>query len=341
MIFNEMIQGLDEKLAMESANEKVMTLEEEMNAEIADLVAMESATDELDASNIFAFVDGVEATNAYLAMRDAGLSTSEGRDVAAIYKGFGIESEIAMEAAKDVLARKAYAGKAAIKALIATLIKWLKALFGVTVASKKVFESLAKKAKAMKTQLEKKKSSEKVTDKLSKEVRVDFVEEITKWVGLYDEHIKNVVTNITTDEKGDISAIELKIKSIKDTFKTPEGGAVAPTKEKKEGAELVSHLITSLDTLSGVNNRTTADAGKAIKDAIAKLEKVKKSVDAKLENEKDETKKAALSTSKEVLNAKIKLVNEVNSACKKDLKGLVKVADELLTVSKGVLATIY
>lgn len=341
MIFNEMIQGLDEKLAMESANEKVMTLEEEMNAEIADLVAMESATDELDASNIFAFVDGVEATNAYLAMRDAGLSTSEGRDVAAIYKGFGIESEIAMEAAKDVLARKAYAGKAAIKALIATLIKWLKALFGVTVASKKVFESLAKKAKAMKTQLEKKKSSEKVTDKLSKEVRTDFTEEINKWVGLYDEHIKNVVTNINTDEKGDVSTIELKIKSIKDAFKTPEGGAAAPVKEKKEGAELVSHLITSLDTLSGVNNRTTADAGKAIKDAISKLEKVKKSVDAKLENEKDETKKAALSTSKEVLNAKIKLVNEVNSACKKDLKGLVKVADELLTVSKGVLATIY
>lgn len=342
MIFNEMIQGLDEKLAMESANEKVMTLEEEMNAEIADLVAMESATDELDASNIFAFVDGVEATNAYLAMRDAGLSTSEGRDVAAIYKGFGIESEIAMEAAKDVLARKAYAGKAAIKALIATLIKWLKALFGVTVASKKVFESLAKKAKAMKTQLEKKKSSEKVTDKLSKEVRVDFAEEITKWTKHYDDHIKYVTEHVNMDdETGDVDAMNLSIKTIRSAFKTPESGAVAPTKEKKEGAGLVSHLITSLDTLSGVNNRATADAGKAIKDAIAKLEKVKKSVDAKIENEKDETKKAALSTSKEVLNAKIKLVNEVNSACKKDLKGLVKVADELLTVSKGVLATIY
>lgn len=341
MIFNEMIQGLDEKLAMESANEKVMTLEEEMNAEIADLVAMESATDELDASNIFAFVDGVEATNAYLAMRDAGLSTSEGRDVAAIYKGFGIESEIAMEAAKDVLARKAYAGKAAIKALIATLIKWLKALFGVTVASKKVFESLAKKAKAMKTQLEKKKSSEKVTDKLSKEVRVDFTDEITKWTKHYDSHIKYVTEHVNMDETGDVDAMNLSIKTIRSAFKTPEGGAVAPTKEKKEGAGLVSHLITSLDTLSGVNNRTTADAGKAIKDAIAKLEEVKKSVDAKIENEKDETKKAALSASKEVLNAKIKLVNEVNSACKKDLKGLVKVADELLTVSKGVLATIY
>lgn len=341
MIFNEMIQGLDEKLAMESANEKVMTLEEEMNAEIADLVAMESATDELDASNIFAFVDGVEATNAYLAMRDVGLSTSEGRDVAAIYKGFGIESEIAMEAAKDVLARKAYAGKAAIKALIATLIKWLKALFGVTVASKKVFESLAKKAKAMKTQLEKKKSSEKVTDKLSKEVRVDFTDEITKWTKHYDDHIKYVTEHVNMDETGDVDAMNLSIKTIRSAFKTPEGGAVAPTKEKKEGSGLVSHLITSLDTLSGVNNRTTADAGKAIKDAIAKLEKVKKSVDAKLENEKDETKKAALATNKEVLNAKIKLVNEVNSACKKDLKGLVKVADELLTVSKGVLATIY
>lgn len=340
MIFNEFINGLDENIAMESMQEVVMTEEQEMNAEIEAMVAMESALDDMDAANVFAFVDGAEATNAYLAMRDAALPSNEGRDVAGIYKDFGIESEIAMEAAKDVLARKAYATKAAIKALIATLIKWLKSLFGFTVASKKVFESLSKKAKAMKTQLEKKKSSEKVTEKLSKEVKADFTAEINKWVGLYDKHIANVTTNIVADAtSGDVNAITLKLKEMKDDFKVPEGGE-APNKEKMEGSTLVGHLISSLGTLVEVNKRATVDAGKAIKDTIAKLEKLKKDVDAKVEKAEDD-KKAGLESQKALLNAKIKLCNEVNVACKKDLKGLVKVADDLLTVSKGVLAAIY
>lgn len=361
MIFNELMTGLNEAVGMESISDAPMTELEEMNAEIQEMVALESALDEEFAYNTLAFVENTEATNALLAMREVALESTQGVDPAKIYEGFGIESEIAMEAAKDVLARKAYAGAAAIKALIATCIKWLKSLFGVTVASKKVFSSLAKKGKAMAKELRKKQGSSKVNaEKLKRDVP-KYQDKIKEFVGNYDKHLAMVkgeglkditviVAGFTTAINGQATsgpgresyenaeAIKQKIDDLKESIKDYGDKYDKGDTSEESGSNLVSTLITACDYLDKEVNsgtRKTEDAGKKIKDAIKKLEDAKKDLDKKENKEKD---KSGL---KEVLNKQITLYNTVHSAVKADLKMIVRVADDLLTMSKGVLAAIY
>lgn len=361
MIFNELMTGLNEAVGMESISDAPMTELEEMNAEIQEMVALESALDEEFAYNTLAFVENTEATNALLAMREVALESTQGVDPAKIYEGFGIESEIAMEAAKDVLARKAYAGAAAIKALIATCIKWLKSLFGVTVASKKVFSSLAKKGKAMAKELRKKQGSSKVNaEKLKRDVP-KYQDKIKEFVGNYDKHlslvkdVKWVWSNKTDetrnpDKKGfaafeegsdrlNISDVQKSIDDLKESVKNYGDKYDKGETSEESGSTLVSTLISAcdyLDTEVNSGTRKSEDAGKKIKTAIKKLEDAKKAVDKKENYESNQ--KSDLKT---LLNKQITLYNTVHSAVKADLKMIVRVADDLLTMSKGVLAAIY
>lgn len=349
MIFNELMTGLNEAVGMESISDAPMTELEEMNAEIQEMVALESALDEEFAYNTLAFVENTEATNALLAMREVALESTQGVDPAKIYEGFGIESEIAMEAAKDVLARKAYAGAAAIKALIATCIKWLKSLFGVTVASKKVFSSLAKKGKAMAKELRKKQGSSKVNaEKLKRDVP-KYQDKIGEFVANYDKHLAMVkgegiedihyrYKNDDTDRIKSVASIDKQIETLKESTKEYGDKYDKGDTSEETGSGLVSTLISACDYLDKEVNsgtRKSEDAGKKIKNAIKKLEDAKKDLDKKENKEKD---KSGL---KEVLNKQITLYNTVHSAVKADLKMIVRVADDLLTMSKGVLAAIY
>lgn len=351
MIFNELMTGLNEAVGMESYVDAPMTELEEMNAEIQEMVALESALDEEFAYNTLAFCDNAEATTSLLAMREVALESTQGMDPAKIYEGFGIESEIAMEAAKDVLARKAYAGVAAIKALIATCIKWLKSLFGVTVASKKVFSSLAKKGKDMAKQLGKKMGSKKIdSDKLKRDVPA-YKTKIEEFVGNYDKHLAMVQGNGVLDVQWKYKSedtyrnvssesIEKKIDDLKESIKDYGDKYDKGDTNELTGTKLVTTLkeaCSYLDTQVNSGTRKTEDAGKKIKDAIKKLEDAKKDLDKKDSKLKDDAK----SNLKELLNKQITLYNTVHSAVKTDLKMIVKVADDLLTTSKGVLAAIY
>ena len=360
MIFNELMTGLNEAVGMESISDAPMTELEEMNAEIQEMVALESALDEEFAYNTLAFVENTEATNALLAMREVALESTQGVDPAKIYEGFGIESEIAMEAAKDVLARKAYAGAAAIKALIATCIKWLKSLFGVTVASKKVFSSLAKKGKAMAKELRKKQGSSKVNaEKLKRDVP-KYQDKIKEFVGNYDKHLSLVKGTKLSSENlavsnsglgniegaiakiviGSVESINKTIEDLKESTKDYGDKYDKGDTSEESGSSLVSTLISACDYLDkevNSGNRKTEDAGKKIKDAIKNLEDVKKDLD----KESNKMNDGAKSKAKEILNKQITLYNTVHSAVKADLKMIVRVADDLLTMSKGVLAAIY
>ena len=364
MIFNELMTGLNEAVGMESYVDAPMTELEEMNAEIQEMVALESALDEEFAYNTLAFCDNAEATNALLAMREVALESTQGMDPAKIYEGFGFESAIAMEAAKDVLARKAYAGVAAIKALIATCIKWLKSLFGVTVASKKVFSSLAKKGKEMAKQLGKKMGSKKIdSEKLKREVPA-YEDKIREFVENYDKHlgmIKDVrvvwgVSKSNSNDKGaayikdgenrsSLEDIKKTIEDLKESTKDYGDKYDKGDTTEKSGSILVSSLkdaCSYLDTTVNSGTRKSEDAGKKIKDAIKKLEDAKKNLDKKKDSRTGkELSSDQQSGIKTILNTQITLYNTVHSAVKADLKMIVKVSDDLLTMSKGVLAAIY
>lgn len=359
MIFNELMTGLNEAVGMESYSDAPMTELEEMNAEIQEMVALESALDEEFAYNTLAFCDNAEATNALLAMREVALESTQGMDPAKIYEGFGFESAIAMEAAKDVLARKAYAGVAAIKALIATCIKWLKSLFGVTVASKKVFSSLARKGKDMAKQLGKKMGSKKIdSEKLKREIP-DFSGKISEFVGNYDKHIAlvkdtklssenlavsdsglgNITGTIAKITVGSVESINKNIEELKEFTKEYGEKYDKDDTTEKSGSELVTYLANACDSLDKTvaSGRKNEDAGKKIKDAIKNLEDVKRDLD----KESNKLNDTAKSKAKEMLNKQITFYNTVHSTVKADLKMIVKVADDLLTTSKGVLAAIY
>lgn len=339
MIFNELMTGLNEAVGMESISDAPMTELEEMNAEIQDMIALESALDEEFAYNTLAFCDNTEATNALLAMRECGLESTQGMDPAKIYEGFGIESEIAMEAAKDVLARKAYAGVAAIKALIATCIKWLKSLFGVTVASKKVFASLAKKAKESKKQLSKKRGSAKIdSEKLVRELP-DYAAGLTANMKVYDDCLAAADLYGNGDEVIKVNA-QTYIDDTKDLderiSKLNESYNKSETTEAS-GSALVTTIITKLGELEklGTDNKSV-DAGKKINKAIKALEKYRSELDKKTSEDDKQ-----LSEKKASINKAIVHLNKANTGAKTTLKNIVKIADDLLTMSKGVLAAIY
>lgn len=343
MIFDELMTGLNEAVGMESVSDAPMTELEEMNAEIQDMIALESAFEEMEAYTVLEFADNVEATSALLAMREVALESTQGMDPAKIYEGFGIESEIAMEAAKDVLARKAYAGIAAIKALIATCIKWLKSLFGITVASKKVFTSLKKKADDMKKQLNKKAGSSKIdSEKLVRSIP-DYQDGLKNWIGLFNNNITNL-KNATKDMVGRIERGELKDEHSEGSIETlnqqTEKHATAYKKSETEevaGSQLITVLTGALNYLSTEAGKLKSkDPGKDIKSAIKELENYKK----KLDN-RDSSKDDKLEGKKASVNALITRLNKLNSLFKEDMKGIVRVSDDLLTMSKGVLAAIY
>lgn len=343
MIFDELMTGLNEAVGMESISDAPMTELEEMNAEIQDMIALESAFEEMEAYTVLEFADNVEATSALLAMREVALESTQGMDPAKIYEGFGIESEIAMEAAKDVLARKAYAGIAAIKALIATCIKWLKSLFGITVASKKVFTSLKKKADDMKKQLNKKAGSSKIdSEKLVRSIP-DYQAGLKNWIGLFNNNITNL-SNATRDMVSRIERGTLIDKNSEDSIETlnkqTEKHATAYKKSETEevaGSQLITVLTGALSYLSSEAGKLKSkDPGKDIKSAIKELENYKK----KLDN-RDSSKDDKLEGKKASVNALITRLNKLNSLFKEDMKGIVRVSDDLLTMSKGVLAAIY
>lgn len=395
MIFNELMTGLNEAVGMESISDAPMTELEEMNAEIQDMIALESALDEEFAYNTLAFCDNTEATNALLAMREVGLESTQGMDPAKIYEGFGIESEIAMEAAKDVLARKAYAGVAAIKALIATCIKWLKSLFGITVASKKVFTSLSKKAKDMKKQLSKKSGSAKInSEKLKRELPVYSSNDkgIAAICNLYVKHtgliaklnsstgmmaseseeldinggigmeskdakkrdIPNPAKNAKeSNAKDDADASSLLIKSFTDnvsTIKTKITEVKEDVKklpdlydktstEEKAGSEVLTYLTTALGVLENIKSNigSVDNVGKTINKTIKSLEKEK----SRLDKVYKDTTASVLPSAQQSINTAITLLTEIHKAAKTEIKMIVKIADDLLTMSKGVLAAIY
>lgn len=349
MIFNELMTSLNEVVGMESCSDAPMTELEEMNAEIQEMIALESALDEEFAYNTLAFCDNAESTNALLAMREVALESTQGMDPAKIYEGFGIESEIAMEAAKDVLARKAYAGTAALKALIATCIKWLKSLFGITVASKKVFKSLETKAKDMIKNLNRKSGSKKIdSEKLKRDIP-KYAEALNTLVNYYDKILDKVSAqsqydNIVKSGKNSSGVAADKVidddyeavKKIKEDLKDVYDKS---STDESTGTSLISTLTTALNTIKGIKSTVKVDdAGKHIKDAIKKLEDIRKGLEKRTADKQGE---ANNQDQIKLINRYIGLYQECASASKAVLKEIVKVSDDALTMSKGVLAAIY
>lgn len=325
-----------------------LSLEEEMNEEIAMEASLDEAYAQMDFANMVAGASQAEAILTTMADREVGLESNTGRNATDVYKGFGIE--VGMEAVKDVVARKAYSGLASLKALINTCIKWLKSLIGIHTASKKIFAGIKKKATAMRKQLSKVQS--KVSEKLKRELP-NYGKGIEEYLKQYDELLntaKSMKSNLNVPgmskdfylnmKKDDIdkyiTSLESDMKAYKD-FNEKIADKTFYDKadtEEFEGSACYNKIYAIMSALVTTSaDRKTEDSMKVIDDVIKKLEKFRSEID------KDKKATPAPNLSR-YFNKLIEKYTKLAGCLKKCLKEYVAVSDDALTMAKGIYATL-
>lgn len=327
-------------------DEREVTLEDEMKAEIAMEAELDEAYSQMEFAGIVQATSEVEAVLSVMAAREVGLESNEGRDAATIYGEFGFEG-IGMEAVKDVVARKAYSGLASIKSLINKLITWLKGLVGITVASKKVFTGLKNKAKAMRKLLSKGQS--KVNEKLKRDMP-DYNKALKAALAKYKEFLdksKNDQTNITENlvlslNKSLPTLVEKTKTKIEELDKVDDELTDIYDKgdtDEYEGNACYKHVVDFVTTLeSEANSFKTDDIVKNFDKQIKAWEKLRKDLDKK--DASGNNKYPNPDALSKVIQVKISYFSKLSLKSKKTLKLVVKIADDGLTAAKGVYAAV-
>ncbi len=323
-----------------------ISLEEEMAQEIAMEAELDEAYSQMDFAGIVAATSQAEAMLTAMADREAGLESNTGRDATTVYGEFGLE--VGMEAVKDVVARKAYSGLASLKALINTCIKWLKSLLGIHTASKKIFAGLKKKATDMRKQLSK--GQVNVSDKLKRDMP-NYTEALKYYIGLYSGNLNS--QKMVKDNFNDADAVKsgllawdenkvnAKIDSVNSAI-TAYDKIKEELKEKYdktdtteyEGASCYSFISDVLKAIENNANKYKSDDFQKIIDGnIKSLEKVRTAID------KDKNAKPAPNLGR-YFNKRIEKYTKLSGVMKVALKSYVNVADDALTMAKGIYATL-
>ena len=313
-----------------------VSLEQEMNEEIAMEAELDEAYAQMDFANIVASTSQCEAILTAMAEREIGLESNAGRDADVIYGEFGLE------AIKDVAMRKAYSGLASLKALINTCINWLKQLVGISVASKKIFAGLSKKSKAMNKQLG------KVQSKVSEKLKRDMPDYAKAMTNINKEYTDNL-------SKGAISD------TYEGLLKTAPGDVLIKAAERrKENSNKFSDLTESLKEMydkSDVNEYEGNACYKFITDAVKAIEstsntnkavdmakgfnkEIKSLEDLRKEIDKKDAKVTAPDQLNKYITARITQATKTHNYAKTALKLYVRVADDCLTMAKGIYATL-
>lgn len=321
-----------------------ISLEEEMAQEIAMEAELDEAYSQMDFAGIVAATSQAEAMLTAMADREAGLESNTGRDATTVYGEFGLE--VGMEAVKDVVARKAYSGLASLKALINTCIKWLKSLLGIHTASKKIFAGLKKKATDMKKQLGKVQS--KVSDKLKRDMP-NYAKSLNALFTIYsaalseqkainrdtkDDVLSSLLTASDTDIQNGINGVETGINRIKETSDRLEEAYEKGDTDEYEGSACYNHIMTVIKSIEANGNGYKGDDFEKI---INKNIKVMEDVRKDLDRRKDANPPAQ---TPRLLNKTIEYYTKVSAFMKKVLKKIVNVADDALTMGKGIYATL-
>ena len=321
--------------------ENPMTLEEEMNAEIAMEAELDEAYEQMDFANIVASTSQAEAILTVMAEREVGLESNAGRDAATIYSEFGLEG-FGMEAVKDVITRKAYSGLASLKSLINTCISWLKQLFGIQTAAKKVFSGIAKKAKAMDKNL-RKVAKNVVGDKLKRDMP-NYKQAITDILTEYN--FSNISKDVSesditawkgiSDFSSMITSFKRQSETLNDKSENLEEKYDKTDTDDYEGSACYSTILEAIKHIQ------TNSEGKKNEDQIKDIDKRIKSLE-KLR--KDVTKSGASGISNpdgmsRMITSYITYLTKASNYKKKALKLYVKCADDCLTMAKGIYATL-
>ena len=320
------------------SGEHTMTLEEEMNSEIAMEVEIDEAHYQMDCANILASTSQCEAILSAMAEREIGLECNDGRDPSVIYSEFGLE------AVKDVAMRKVYSGVASLKALINTCINWLKQLLGLTTASKKIFNGLFRKSKAMYKQLMK--VQPKVSDKLTRDIPdyskafqelfKEFRDKLSDGAISEGNKLAYLSLNVRTLEKT-AQDRKYQAKTVKDSLDKLDDIYDKDDTNDYEGSECFNKISTMISDL-----KTLAEKAKGLNDMEKNFDKKIKSLEKfRKDIEKDDQIDAAKTNAiSKYINGEIELATAKQRYAKKSLRLFVRCADDCLTMAKGVYATL-
>lgn len=311
-----MTAGLVEK------NAPTESILDDMMQDLAVESAMDEAFLEMDTAAMTAALEGATYFFETLADREASLESMAGKDIDAIYSSFGLE------AARDVLKRKAYVGIAAIKALIAAIIGWFKNLLGFSATSKKVFISIAKKADKELKELQKVRTKDH--SKAKRKVVVNLSERVDDVFSDIDTYGK-VITAAGTDDEASLKSAEEKLaveKGIK-------GYVDFKNKEEKEGSALFDLVLADIKM---VYERATEfkdkDFSKEIKEKIKKYEDLLKALDKKEEQNEDDV------ANRTAYNKTLSVLRQYHGFMRDAMKIAVTLADQCLINAKAFRASL-
>ena len=341
------------------------SLLDEMMEEIGFESDIDNAIYEADAAAVTSAASIVENVYAVMAEREAGI---EGANPLEAYKGFGLEGAlvnyVGQEAITDVVSRRAYSGIAQLKSLINTLIAWVAKILGLSANTKKIFKSLAEKAKKVRKELSKARadlSSKKLKDGNEKELtreipnylgeeKLDGIYGLTTVKKVYDD-IKTIMTkaqagvalledkvNINLQVDPNAKAIVLKLDDFmssdkKEAYAEKVKTWKEDTKEEKTGDEIFTKVNDALNLLVTYKSNS-ADIQKEAEKAKKKLETVRKGIDDKKtftpgSKTTDDAHKA--------INDYIAAISVSAAYMTMFAKFYVKVADEVFTDAKWLI----
>ena len=334
--------------------ENPKSLLDEMMEEIGFESDIDNAIYDADASAVTAASSIVENVYTVMAEREAG---TESTSILEAYGSFGLAGSlvacIGQEAITDVIKRRAYSGLTQIKSLINTLISWVTKILGLSANTKKIFKSLAEKAKKIRKDLSKGRAAFSAKSVKNGEDK-EFNREIPDYLGndsLDSEFGIKTVIFMYTKAKTHLGKITDKIKfengilieglvnadtnpistSKKEEYAEKIKTWKEDTKNEESNDTLFSKITAGLDALVAAKS-DKVDLQKVADKAKKHLEKIRKD----MENA-NKSVNADLSKSHEYINEWITYTSLVAAHMNMFAKFYVKIADELFTDAKWLI----
>lgn len=304
--------------------------------------------------------------NVYVAMAEKECAV-EGANPLEIYRGFGLEgallNTVGQEAISDVVKRRAYSGVAQIKSLINTLIAWVKRLLGLSANTKKIFKSLAEKAKKIKKEVVKARgnfSAKQLKNGDDKEYEKEMPEFLgdENYTGTYGlKTAKNaytdlkgfadqlnsitnawtgtaVFTNENASSNKQVSPTAIFASTDKEKISEKMKTWKEDTKNIETGNDIFDKIIAGLNEL--VSSKSAVDINKSFEKAQKILEKLRDKM------EKDDSADAGTQGAKYADMQKVFADTIASASLNASFMNLfakfyVKVADELFTNAKWAI----
>lgn len=351
------------------------SLLDEMMEEIGFESDIDNAIYEAEAAAITASTSIAE--NVYVAMAEKECGV-EGANPLEVYKDFGIEgnllSIVGQEALTDVVKRRAYSGVAQLKSLINTIISWFKRLLGLSTNTKKIFKSLADKAKKIKKDVVKARANFAAKERKQGS---DF--EIEKEIPRYLANNNNDINAVGLNSAiagyliclSTVQVLTNNVESIVDPSGVIVGNNLASatnateardgrlfTNEVKErleenikswkedtmhdvtGDQVFNEILKALDFLYA-NRVLRQDIQKEIDRGIKRLEQARKAMESNVKSMSDRDQRASRGNANvghEIFNEMIETLTRCASGMNILAKHYVSVADQLFTDAKWLIA---